>query len=192
MSLLENVASHAVGSLKGNGGQFQGDALKMVMALLTQGGGVEGVVRKFAQHGLGDLARKWVGHGSNPPITGEQFTQVFGAVQVNQLAQQMGLAADQAAQGLAAMLPTVIDKLTPDGKSVSGGDLECGVFRIMGEGTQGLGLGDLTKLFRTDSPLGEPQSSAPTLSEQRGVWQAGARFTEAERRAATNEIARPS
>lgn len=148
MSLFENLANQAVGNLAGTGGQHQGDLLKMVMALVTQGGGVEGIVKKFTQHGLGDLASKWVGQGSNPAITGEQFTQVFGAPQVNQLAQQMGVAPDQAAHGLAALLPTVIDKLTPDGKSVAGGDLESGVFKLMSGGAQGLGLGDLTKLFR--------------------------------------------
>lgn len=148
MSLIENAMSQGLEKLVGTGGQLEGDVLRMVMALVTQGGGVEGIVRKFAQHGLGDLASKWVAHGSNPSITGEEFTQVFGAPQINQLAQLMGLAPDQAAHGLAALLPTVIDKLTPDGKAVAAGDLESGVFKLMSGGTQGLGLGDLTKLFR--------------------------------------------
>jgi len=53
----------------------------------------------------------------------------------------------QAASGLAALLPTVIDKLTPKGQTVSGPDLENNIAALLKGGSGGLGLADLAKLF---------------------------------------------
>ena len=137
----------SIENLTGVSGKGQGELLPMVMGLVTQGGGIRGVLQKFAAQGMGEVAGMWVANGPNPPITAEQFTKVFGQQQVNLVARQMGVLPQQAAQGLAAVLPLVIDKLTPDGQAVDGGALESNVFKLMGGGTQGLGIGDVMKLF---------------------------------------------
>jgi uncharacterized protein YidB (DUF937 family) len=142
MGLLDGI----VGSLTGSGGG-QNQLLQLVTGLITQQGGVEGVVRKFAAHGMGAQAQQWVATGPNPPITGEHVQKVFGDDTVQQAASQLGVPPAQAASGLAALLPTVIDKLTPNGQSVSGPDLENNVAGLLKGGTGSLGLGDLAKLF---------------------------------------------
>jgi uncharacterized protein YidB (DUF937 family) len=105
------------------------------------------VLQKFAANGLGDQAQQWVGTGPNPPITGDHVQQVFGNDTVQQVASQLGVPPTQAASGLAALLPTVIDKLTPNGQSVSGPDLQNSIASLLKGGTGSLGLGDLAKLF---------------------------------------------
>lgn len=142
MGLLDNV----IGSLAGSG-QGQNQLLQLVTGLIAQHGGIEGVVKKFAAHGMGEQAQQWVGTGPNPPITGNQVQQVFGNDTVEQVASQLGVPPTQAAGGLAALLPGVIDKLTPNGHSVSGSDLESNIAALLKGGTGGFGMGDLAKLF---------------------------------------------
>jgi uncharacterized protein YidB (DUF937 family) len=142
MRLLDSL----VGSLTGNS-QGQNPLLQLVTGFITQHGGIEGIVQKFAAQGLGGHAQQWVGNGPNPPITGDHIQQVFGNDTVQHMAGQLGVPPAQAASGLAAMLPTVIDKLTPHGQSVSGTDLQNNIAALLKGGTGGLGLGDLARLF---------------------------------------------
>lgn len=141
MGLLDNL----VGSFTGGGGQSQ--LLQLVTGFIGQHGGIEGVVQKFAAHGMGEKAQQWVGNGPNPTITGEHVQQVFGDETVQQVATKLGVPPTQAASGLAALLPAVIDKLTPNGQSVSGADLENNIAGLLKGGGAGLGLGDLARLF---------------------------------------------
>jgi uncharacterized protein YidB (DUF937 family) len=142
MGLLNSI----LGSLTGSG-QGQNQLLQLVTSLVNQQGGIEGVVQKFTANGLGAEAQQWVGPGSNPSISGDQVHRVFGNDTVQQLASQLGVAPTQAAGGLAALLPAVIDKLTPNGRSVSGSELENNIASLHKGGSGSLGLGDLAKLF---------------------------------------------
>jgi uncharacterized protein YidB (DUF937 family) len=79
-------------------------------------GGVSGVVSKLSQNGLGDQARSWVGTGTNQQIAGSQLTQAFGEQRIQQAAAHAGVPPSQAESGLAAAVPMVIDRLTPNGE----------------------------------------------------------------------------
>ena len=103
---------------------------------------------------MGAAAQRWVGTVPNPPITGDHVQQVLGNDTVQQVASQLGVPPTQAASGLAALLPTVIDRLTPKGQSVSGPELQDNIAGLLKGGTGSLGLGDLAKLFaRRDGAL---------------------------------------
>jgi uncharacterized protein YidB (DUF937 family) len=65
--------------------------------------------------GMGDVADSWVGPGANKPITADQAQQLLTPEQLAQLSAQSGLPADQVSQGVAAVLPDVVNTLTPDG-----------------------------------------------------------------------------
>lgn len=142
MGLLDGL----LGSLTG-GSQGQNQLLAIVTGLITQHGGVEGIVQKFTASGLGAQAQQWVANGPNPPITGDHVQQALGNDSVQQVANQLGVHPTQAASGLAALLPIVIDKLTPHGQSVNGADLQSNIANLLKGGSGGLGLGDLAKLF---------------------------------------------
>lgn len=113
--------------------------LQLGIALVNQSGGLDGLITKFQQGGLGDLISSWVGKGGNLPVNAEQIMQVLGRGQVQQIAEETGTDPQTAANGLADILPKLVDQLTPNGESVSGGALQ--------EGLQSLLGGDLKKFF---------------------------------------------
>lgn len=118
MGLLDGVLGNVMGGLLGGqsaqGGQ--NPLIQMALQMLQQNGGLQGVLGKFEQSGLGQQAQSWVGTGQNQSIDGGALSQVFGSGQIGQIAQQLGLSHDQAAGQLAQVLPQVIDKLTPQGQ----------------------------------------------------------------------------
>ncbi|BBG61115.1 Uncharacterized protein conserved in bacteria [Providencia rustigianii] len=78
-------------------------------------GGLSGVVDKFNQEGLGNIAASWIGEGENLPIDASQLTEVFGNLGIEELAQHVGLDPQQTSDLVAKYLPTLVDGATPDG-----------------------------------------------------------------------------
>lgn len=87
----------------------------------SQHGGLGGLLEKFNQAGLGDVAKSWVGTGQNAPISGDQLGQVLGNDAMGDIAAKLGMGHGDAAGSLAQMLPGLIDKLTPHGQAPAGG-----------------------------------------------------------------------
>ena len=71
-------------------------------------------------------SRSAVGRGCapNPPISATQLTDALGGDTMGQFASKAGIPVAEAGSVLAGLLPTVIDKLTPDGKVPDANDLE--------------------------------------------------------------------
>ncbi len=135
MGLLDNLLGSLLGSLNSN---QQSGLMTVVSTLLTKGGGIEGLMAKFNNQGLGDLVKGWVSTGPNPPATPDQIEKVLGSDQLNQMAAQAGIDPAQIAAQIAKVLPQVVDKVTPQGQPVSGNALEQGLASLL----QG-GLGKL-------------------------------------------------
>ncbi len=114
--------------------------VQMVTGLLQQAGGIEGIMAKFQQAGLGDKVASWVGTGANQPVSAEQVQQVLGE-HVEAAAQQTGQDPNVVAGGIASMLPGLIDHLTPHGESVKGELLEQGLQMALKSGMLGKILG---------------------------------------------------
>jgi uncharacterized protein YidB (DUF937 family) len=75
---------------------------------------LERLVRRLEASGLGDRVRSWIGTGPNEPIDGTEVEQVFGK-EVETIADRAGIEPDEAADEIAAVLPVIVDTLTPDG-----------------------------------------------------------------------------
>lgn len=120
MGLLDNIGSMLGGAQTGGSG---GDIMSVAQQLLGQAGGLDGLLKKFQENGLGDVAASWVGKGQNLPITAEQIQKVLGNEQVAAIASKLGVDPQQAATQLSQLLPGLVDKLTPDGQVTQGGDL---------------------------------------------------------------------
>jgi uncharacterized protein YidB (DUF937 family) len=134
MGLLDGTLGDMAGSLLGGKGGA-GDAQQMIggllkqfggqgstngllaaaVALLQQQGGIESLVQKFQAGGLGDIVQSWVGTGANAPVTAGQLERVLGHDAVASVASQAGVSTQQAAGGLAAVLPELVNQLTPNG-----------------------------------------------------------------------------
>ena len=85
-----------------------------------QTGGLQGLIAAFQDKGLGDLVSSWVGTGQNLPISPEQLQSVLGSGQIGQIAQQLGLSSQEVSGQLSALLPQVIDGITPNGQVPEG------------------------------------------------------------------------
>ena len=80
-------------------------------------GGLGGLLAQFQQAGLGHVAESWVGSGPNQAISQDQLTQVLGHDKVQDMAKQSGMPANDMLSQLSHMLPSAVDKLTPQGAS---------------------------------------------------------------------------
>ena len=118
MSLLDELKQQVVNETGGNT-QHAG-AVEAAMGLLQSSGGLSGLVQAFQQKGMGDMVSAWIKTGPNPPISGHQVQQVFGGDQIGQLAAKVGVPPQMASSLLASVLPTLIDKLTPEGQIPQG------------------------------------------------------------------------
>ena len=113
--------------------------MSAVSGLVTNSGGIGGLMQKFSGHGLGDLMKSWVGTGPNPPATAEHIEKVFGADQLQEIAAKTGIDPSQISGHIAELLPQLVDKLTPHGQPVEGEALQGGLASLL--------RGGLGKLF---------------------------------------------
>jgi uncharacterized protein YidB (DUF937 family) len=104
------------GTPAGTRTQAQNPLLLMVLQLLQQNGGVQGILAKLQQAGYGQQAQSWQGTGPNLPIDPRVLQQIFGQGQLGEIAQQLGITREQASDGVAQMLPQVVDQMTPTGQ----------------------------------------------------------------------------
>ncbi|MBT9567935.1 MAG: DUF937 domain-containing protein [Thiobacillus sp.] len=107
----------------GNGGSnAMLDAVMQMLAGKGQTGGLAGLVQAFQDKGLGEQVASWIGTGQNLPVAPDQIQSVLGGGQLEHIASQAGVSEQQAAGGLASLLPQIIDKLTPNGQMPQGDD----------------------------------------------------------------------
>ena len=109
--------SGILGSLLGGSSQQQssnviGDILQQV---LTQSGGVSGLISRFQDSGFGDHVQSWIG-GDHLPISGNHIGQVFTPEEIEGWAAQAGIDPAKMQTVLAEALPHAIDHATPNGE----------------------------------------------------------------------------
>ncbi len=121
MSLFDSLARVVLNNLSPD---TQQQLMQQASAFIQQQGGVTGLVQKFHDNGLGHVVESWIGTGGNQPISPDQVHQVFGAEQIQSLAQQLGIDPSHAAAGLAQILPNLVDKLTPNGQVPAASEIE--------------------------------------------------------------------
>ena len=129
MGLLDTILGAVAGkSSTAGGADLLGGALS---ALLTQNGGLQGLLGKLTQCGHGDAVASWVGMGENQSVTPDQLHQALGADQLQALAAKLGVNPAQASGFLAEYLPKIVDKLTPTGQVVPGADHAQGLMALL-------------------------------------------------------------
>jgi uncharacterized protein YidB (DUF937 family) len=79
-------------------------------------GGLGSLLDRFQQKGFGDQMQSWIGTGENQPITPDALSQIFDGNELPQIASQAGVSEDEARMGLSALLPQLVDQLTPEGQ----------------------------------------------------------------------------
>ncbi len=113
MGLFDSLAKNALGGLLG--GSAKMDPAGMLSGMLSEAGGLSGMMAQFEKAGMGATFSSWVGTGTNEPITAEQMQAAVGAENLQALAGKVGMQVHTVLPLLAQFLPQVIDKLTPHG-----------------------------------------------------------------------------
>lgn len=112
MGLLDSVAGAVLGKL---GGQ-QGGVAQIALDMFNQYGGLTGVLDKLKENGLADEAASWVGTGANLPVNADQIANALGNGEIAAMAAKFGIDPADLSAKIAEHLPTVIDKMTPNGE----------------------------------------------------------------------------
>jgi uncharacterized protein YidB (DUF937 family) len=96
--------------------------LQVVAAMFTAGnkhGGLQGMLQKFTQAGLGDTAQAWVKGEPDRAVSSREIEQVFGQDGIERIAQKSGTTPAETPDLLSQLLPALINGLTPAGSPPS-------------------------------------------------------------------------
>ena len=117
MGLFDDVLAMAGMGSAAQSQQHVG-TLGMIMDFINspQVGGIAGLQQMFQQKGLGSVVSSWVGTGQNLPISADQLHNVLQGGALQDLAAKSGMDTTQLAGLFSALLPHVVDKLTPNGQ----------------------------------------------------------------------------
>jgi uncharacterized protein YidB (DUF937 family) len=135
-----------LGQVLGGGAQRGGGLGAILGGMLGGGGGggggagaggLGGLLEQMGRTGYGEQARSWVSTGQNQPIAPDAMEQIFGRDGIAAIARQANLSEAEASQGLSALLPEVVDRVTPGGEVPDLDSLSASV----GDLTRQLGLG---------------------------------------------------
>jgi uncharacterized protein YidB (DUF937 family) len=116
MGILDSLENSP--AFKGVLGQLEAAVVPVVLSeVLGNGsqGGLNAIVAKLQQAGLGDQVKSWIGNGQNLPITAEQLQEALGSDTAKQLAARFNIPIDQLGKVLAQVLPTAVDHASPNG-----------------------------------------------------------------------------
>ena len=100
-----------LGGLMGGSGQQPGPE-----AHAAASDGLGALLERFQQRGYGDVANSWIARGRNQPIAPDQLQEALGPETVNDFARQTGVSQEEALTQLSQGLPTLVDRLTPEGR----------------------------------------------------------------------------
>lgn len=94
-----------------------GTASKALSQLIGSGDSLDiaGLVTQFTGSGLAGAAKSWLGDGPNEAVSADQITEGFGASAVSSFASQLGVSPEDAASGLAAAIPNLVDQSSKGG-----------------------------------------------------------------------------
>jgi uncharacterized protein YidB (DUF937 family) len=98
---------------------LNGDAAKYqaILSWVNQQGGVQALLEKFRQGGLGEIVMSWLSSSqANQLLSSEQVLAVLGSPALSQLGAKLGIDTQAAASMVAQYLPTIIDTLSPKGE----------------------------------------------------------------------------
>jgi len=109
-SLPEPEPASGGGLLSGLGSLFGGGS----------GGGLAGglgeLIDNFTGKGHGETAKSWVETGPNRDLSPDQLAESLDPETLDDLSRQTGLSREELLKRLASVLPTAVDKMTPEGR----------------------------------------------------------------------------
>lgn len=80
------------------------------------GGGLASILGSLQGQGLGNAVASWVGTGQNQGVSPDQIASALGNDTLSQFANKAGIGLAEAGPALAAVLPMLVDRMTPQGQ----------------------------------------------------------------------------
>ncbi|HEY8270910.1 MAG TPA: YidB family protein [Pseudobdellovibrionaceae bacterium] len=108
MSNIQEEAASVVGS-------SNTQLTQAISKIIDECGGMDGLVKRFQDKGLGDVIQSWISSSPNKPLTADQITNVMGPGLIQKIAKQVGMSPENLSQQLSTYLPLLVDKMTPSG-----------------------------------------------------------------------------
>ena len=138
--IIGGLTGGSSGSQAGGMGGLLGSLLPALGGMLA-GGGLQQVLSGFQANGLSAQTDSWIGTGANEPISGEDVRKVVAPEELTRIASQLGVSEAEAADAVAKILPTVVDRVSPEGHLAPESELESafGALEQLGDETQGRG-----------------------------------------------------
>jgi uncharacterized protein YidB (DUF937 family) len=123
-----------VGGMLGGQGDSKAALVQAAIGMIqNHPGGLQGLLGQFQQAGLAEHVESWLGSGANQGITADHVQQALSGDQLQAVAQQAGLDPAQASQGLASLLPEIVNHLSPNGSMPDAGQLQQGLGGLLGK-----------------------------------------------------------
>lgn len=136
MSLLQMAAQLFLDKSGGSTGLDVGTVGSALNNLLPGDGNDLNIGALVSQFGSGDLASmvgSWLGDGDNDSITGNNIIDALGSDKVASFASELGIDTNKASEGLAGMIPELINKNSSGGSLLDSVGGAGGVASLVGK-----------------------------------------------------------
>ena len=80
---------------------------------IQSSGGLNAVLGKLQQAGLGDQVNSWLGQGGNESVDADKLAEAIGEDRIETLSAESGMSPDEVKSGLSQILPGLVDKMSP-------------------------------------------------------------------------------
>jgi len=97
--------------------------LAPLIAGFLEDDGLQKLLGRFQNAGLGERANSWVGTGANEPLRAADVEHALSSDEIDAVASRLGISREQAAAVLAELLPGMVDAVTPTGQVPSSEEL---------------------------------------------------------------------
>lgn len=101
-----------------------GAALVQQLGSMISTDGLSDLLAGFNDAGQESEVESWVGTIANQPTDDGSVKRAVGRTRIEGIATQLGASPDDVASGMARLIPTVVDALTPGGQLPSGAQLD--------------------------------------------------------------------
>ena len=110
MSLFDQVAG-VLGTQQNQAGPYQA-----ILSWINEQGGIQALLIRFQEGGLGAIVESWISIGHNHPVSGEQVTHALGIPAIASFAEKLGIDPLTASTLIAEYLPKIVDTFSPNGE----------------------------------------------------------------------------
>lgn len=111
MGLFDRMAGAMLDKVMGE----QGPLAELALALFQQYGGLPGILQTLKTQGLAAQVDSWVSLGPNLEVTAQQMAATLGDKVLTEMALKLQMSPAALSEKIAALLPDVVNQLTPNG-----------------------------------------------------------------------------